>query len=366
MSARAAWTGCVLAIVSCCFMARNAHGATQSFAPYFVPGTEIRDAVAIRYTMRVHQNQSTLFDGNKIIFTASALYNPRSTVVPAPFLAFSANLYASRILYADNQLFPTVFDPVDLNTRCLKWPEGPRLPDLDHPGPTTGLWVPGYAAARNSDPLMFPRQQSGIDGALGINMIQMIAQMDVTAKDITLEFSKGESFFTAGGDPSWGWRRHSSWSPIPFWNPIPSDPIYAGSFTCRSDLPAGSYQIWRGEITIDEATYVFEYAYPFDFAQYLAPEFLQNIVTEFLSPAGFFQALFWDMAVRRESSTTWIPLTAWKVGQNELLDVRNVGSGGRVNTYDGHAVLEISNDGTDTYLQVNDIFQLPPPANDPE
>jgi hypothetical protein len=35
-------------------------------------------------------------------------------------------------------------------------------------------------------------------------------------------------------------------------------------------------------------------------------------------------------------------LTAWKVGQNELLDVRNVGSGGRVNTYDGHAVLEIS------------------------
>jgi hypothetical protein len=209
---------------------------------------------------------------------------------------------------------------------------------------------------------MFPRQQSGIDGALGINMIQMIAQMDVTAKDITLEFSKGEAFFTAGGDMSWGWRRYSSSSPIPFWDPSPSDPMYAGSFTCRADLPAGSYQIWQGKITIDGVTYIFESAYPFDSAQYLAPTFLQNIVTEFLSPPGFFQVLFWGMAVRREGSTTWIPLTTWKVGQNEFLDVRNVGSGGRVRTYNRHAVLEISNDGTDTYFQVNDIFQLPPPA----
>lgn len=305
--------------------------------PAFDPGGQISDAVKLRYHARVNKMTA---DTLKIIFQTRRLYNPNWS---GPTYLLESNLYTYWVQYGD--------------TGCVPWPPtnaGPSyfgqaalwlsIPDYNRKGMVGSR--PGDVASR----LMFPRVMSGIDNISGLTKIETMSQMNIAGQDITIEYARGSTFTTPLS--GWGWR---------------FNPNAPGS--CMPDLPADVvYRIWTSTVTIGGQTYSYEFAVPDQYATHLAPSEIFSIVTEFLykTPTeisqgkGDFQVYFWDFEVQRENSTTWIPLRKMKVFYRAD-PTDNIGWGAKIGLYAGRPVLEISNDTTDTYYKLNDVFEIPAP-----
>jgi hypothetical protein len=296
--------------------------------PFFESGKRITDAVGLRYTLRVQENKSP---SGKIIFTTRRFYNPARC---CDTYLLEANLFTRWIRYND--------------TGCVIWP-----PKGEYYYGQSGLWlgVPDYnkkgmVGVRPSDLTIFPRQMSGIDAISGLTKIESIAQIDITGKDITIEYFRGNTF--QNDLSNWGSR---------------FDPT--NSSICKADLPSGvTYQKWLAKITIDGRTYDFAFALPSEYARYFDPSEIVSMVTEFFDGSGLFKAYFWDFEIQREGATSWQALTSFQVNY-QADPLPNIGWGVKLGMYDGHQVLEISNDGTDTYFKFSDVFTLPPPTGNP-
>jgi hypothetical protein len=319
-------------------------GGTIGVGPYFQPGQEIANAVAIRYKFRVNQNSSPA--GVKIVFTYRRLYNPST---PTYTYLLEANLYNYWVQYTD--------------TSCQGWPpQGQRffgqsglwvsIPDYMTQADQTPNPRPSLVGVRPSNTQMFPRQNSGIDNIPGLTKIETISQMDITGKDISIHYYRGNLLDPATeGLSGWGYR-------------FQRDPQNPNTFICDPNLPSGyTYRKWHAVAVIDGTTYQWDFAVPDDSAKYLSPTTFgtsdpMSIITEFLASPGFFQVYFWDFELQREGSSIWEPLNTWKVFYRAD-PTPNVGWGAKIGTYNNRPVLEISNDGTDTYYQLNDVFQIP-------
>lgn len=300
---------------------------------YFPAGTEINNAVGFRYKFRLNQNNSAT---TKILFGTRRFYAPGA----ADTYLLEANLYNSWLQYAD--------------TGCTPWP--PQGQNMNGQG---GLWVSipdyvkkGYVGVRQLDPAtmqMFPRQNSGIDNIPGLTKIETISQSNVTAKDITIEYLRGAAFTS----PLDGWgSRYLTDS--------------QGQVSCSASLPSGvTYRTWQVTVTIDGAIYRWEFALPDDSARYLAPGEISSFGTEFFNHPGFFQVYIWEPEVMAEGGS-WQPVTRWKTGYCSDCSGSVINTyGAKLSTYNGWNVIEISNDGTDTYYKTGDIFVLQSPAPPP-
>lgn len=323
----------------------SAYAGTIGFGPYFDPGKQIYDAVGVRYKFRVHQNNSPQY--TKIIFTGRRFYAPGTTTS----YLHDANLYSRWVEYSD--------------TSCLGWP--PQ--GIAHNG-ESGIWVSvpdynrkgqvGVRQVDNATLKMFPRQNSGVDNIGGLTKIETISQMNITGKDGFIEFTRGGTFTSPLS--GWGYRFSKEKNSA------------TDTYDCIADLPAGvTYRTWNVHLDINGGTYRWEFAFPNSGAQYFSPTGdMNSIVTEFFDKPGFFQAYFWDFEVLRESSTTWEPLRKWKMTYRADPN-ENLTYGPKISIYNGIPVIEVSNDGTDTYFKLNDIFELlsvsppapPPPAPSP-
>lgn len=315
----------------------TAYGGTIGVGPAFDPGSQISDAVKLRYHARVNKMTA---DTLKIIFQTRRLYNPSCSDPNCQTYLLESNLYTYWVQYGD--------------TGCVSWPP-------TNAGPSyfgqTALWlsIPDYnqkgmVGSRPGDVasgLMFPRVMTGIDDISGLTKIETMSQMDIAGQDMTIEYARGSTFTTPLSD--WGSR----------FNPN-------GSGSCMLDLPAGVvYRIWTSTVTIGGQTYSYEFAVPDQYATHLAPYEIFSIVTEFLDKTsteisqgkGDFQVYFWDFEVQRENSTTWIPLRKMKVFYRAD-PTDNIGWGAKIGFYAGRPVLEISNDTTDTYYKLNDVFEI--------
>jgi hypothetical protein len=318
-------------------------GGTFGFKPHFQPGQEITNAVAIRYKFRVNQmlNRSAVASF-KIIFTGLSLYHPNNTTYSYPG-AVQANIITRWYQYTD--------------PACnLRGQPPPGQPIFGQPG----LWVsvadyptqanpprPSLIGVRPSNKQMFPRRSGEADSTPGLTLIETISQMDITGKDISIHIYRGNLLDPATeGLSDWGYR-------------FQRDPQNPNITTCEPDLLSGyTYRKWHAEAVIDGITYRWDFVFPDDSARYLAPWEIMGIVTEFLAAPGFLQVYFWDFEVQREGSSTWEPLNTWKVHYRADPEPP-YGLGAKIGTYNNRPVLEISNDGTDTYYKLNDVFQIP-------
>ncbi len=306
--------------------------------PYLTPSDSHHKAVGFRYSFRVNANAGNT-PSSKILFFARGFYNPNRTE-PYGMYQIESNLYSYRVNYTD--------------AGCLGWPPmGQRfldqsglwvsIPDYPASDPNFPVQLKGRIGVRPSDVLMFPRQNSGIDGIPYLSKIETISQTDVTGKDVSIELTRGSVF--TNDQANWGYR---------------FDPTRADNDpnACSPDLPSGfEYQVWHMRAMFDGQSYQWDFAMPVDQALYLDPNRMINIVTEFFEMSGFFQVYVWDFTVQDEGSSTWQTIKSFIVNyQNK--PKRNTGSGVRLGNYRGNRVLEFSNDRTDTYAQLNDVLTL--------
>jgi hypothetical protein len=322
------------------------HAGTIGVGPAFSPGEAITDGTALRYNLRVNKNTA---DTLKIIFQTRRLYNPECTGPNCQTYLLESNLYTYWVEYED--------------TGCAPWP--PTSAGPSHFG-QAALWlsIPDYnlggkVGSRPKDVAsgkMFPRIMTGIDNIQGLTKIETMTQKDISAQDISIEYKRGYTFET----PLSGWGARFD----------PSADLSGGEQPpCVNDLPADVvYRIWTTTVTIGDDTFYYDFAVPDAYATHLAPYEIFSIVTEFLDKSvdeistgtGDFQAYFWDFELQREGSDSWIPLRDMKVFYRADPD-ENIGWGARIGDYNGMPVLEVSNDTTDTYYKLNDVFEIPEP-----
>ena len=317
--------------------ATSAFAAAMGITPNFPAGSELPDVVGFRYRTRVNVNNSSTI---KIVFGWKRFYNPNGDT---DTYLLETNLYSNWLKYPDSA--------------CLGWP--PNSPTNEYFSGQSGLWVsvPDYpkkefVGVRQSDAAttaMFPRQNSGIDAISGLTKIETISQENITGKDIYVEYTRGGTFTTPLS--GWGYR-------------FTPDPVNPGSFICDPNLPAATYQIWIARATFDATTYQWEFALPASSSKYFAPWEIVTFACEFFNEPGLFQTYFWDLEVERESTSAWQPLLSWRVSY--LTEPNNDGWGPKLGTYNGQTVIEISNDGTNTYYPLNAVFNLPEPPPEPD
>ncbi len=266
--------------------------------------------VGIRYKFRVDSNESTAL---KIIFSSRRFYNPSTTTT----YLLEANLYSNWYQYGDGV--------------CGTWP----LQGVNHPG-EAGLWlsVPDYPllgkVGAKTFSSLFPRQRILIDGISGLEKIETISQKNMLGVDAFVEHRRG----AAVTDKS-GWK------------------------TCGS-LDGDAYQTWTATAGVGgSTTHRVDFALPTANALYLAPWDMLSIYTEFLAQPGLFRAYFWDVEFLREGSSTWEPIQQFKLTSYDGVP-GDFGYGFKLGTHNGRSVIEVSNDGTDTYFeQTGQIITVP-------
>ncbi len=75
-----------------------------------------------------------------------------------------------------------------------------------------------------------------------------------------------------------------------------------------------------------------------------------------ISP-GLFRMYFWDVMIQREGESTWDPLREWLLTWTDATEEGNTW-GMKRSTFNGHDAIEVSNDGTPTYLKKNETLVL--------
>ncbi len=194
---------------------------------------------------------------------------------------------------------------------------------------------------------MFQSQLLTIDCG-DLPRIRANVQTDISGKDLVIDYVKGTTFTQTSG-----------------W---PACQIQAGDQSCpymctATTLPPGTYQTWTATVTFDGVAYPVTLAMPADTADpglipaFIDPSRLFNFRTEFFETPDFVQFLLWDMKVQTQGSNTWVPVTQFT--QNEPFGTTYNSSGARLTVYNNRPVLEISNDGSDTYHFLNDQFSIP-------
>lgn len=286
----------------------GAGNGNTGIAPHFTQ--DVGNVVGLRYHFRVHTNDSP---GLKIIFNAHRFWNPYGR---ASYL-LESNLYSARRIYADRQ--------------CTTFPEVGSYEQ------TSALWmgVPDYVGQgkiglKTLDPAMFPRQTILIDNIQNLPKLEAISQANLDGTEGTIEYFRGGLVTDRSG-----WK------------------------TCGDGALDGSiYQIWTSVVTLSGQSYRLDFALPYDSASYLDPREIVSIYTEFLAYAGLFRAYYWGFEIQYEHGA-WEPLTQWKLLSFDGPST-NYGYGFKIAEYAGRAVIEVSNDGTDTYFkQVGTVFTLP-------
>ena len=233
-----------------------------------------------------------------------------------------------------------------------------RLPGINVQFTQSDYYVPNTGGAgriglMSSNPTVFPVSSYPIDCGPA-PQVAARSQVDISGKDLTMDFVKGGTFT----QPLSGWDACTTTAC--------TQSCGSCAFTCTADhdLPAGTYQIWNGSMSFDGVAYPVSYALPGGspvdprlWGVYVDPSRLFNFRTEFFESGTFVQFLIWDMQVQTEGSSTWVPVTQFQQGEPSGSTYSSAGA--RINVYENRPVLEISNDGSNTYHNLNDVFSIP-------
>jgi hypothetical protein len=275
---------------------------------YFEPGSQVTDAVGVRYKFNVAINNQSLLH-LKIHFAAMRFYKPGA----AQTYLLESNLYARGLSYTDQV--------------CTTWP---LLGTLVGSEASLRLAVPDYndegmTGAKTFASAMFPRQSYKIDGG-PIDKTDMISQVNLNGITAEVEITRGDLV-----TDKTGWK-------------------------CSGDLDASTtYQQWDATVRMGGMEYKLAFALPATSAAYFAPWEVLNYFTEFFAEPGAFQVFVWDHEIMREATATWQPVEQWIVDRH-CGDLNQYGV--RVATFAGKPAIEISNLGADDYFPAGSVFSL--------
>ncbi|UCC82862.1 MAG: hypothetical protein JSW46_18155 [Gemmatimonadota bacterium] len=274
---------------------------------YFVPGLGPQDITGLRYKFHVADNNQAGL-GLKILFGFIPLYTPGAERT----YSLESNLYTLGLIY-DHPI-------------CTTWPLlGTRVGSEA----SLRLAIPDYAGLGKTGmktfaPSVFPLQNYLIDG-LPIPKTDAISQLN-------LNQTTTEVMITRGGlvSDKMGWK-------------------------CAGPLDADTYRQWDASATVGSTPYNVSFASPASNARFISSGAPIIFRTEFYLYPGLFKVYLWDFQLMRESTESWEPLTQWIV-DDQCGDASAYGV--RLANFEGQSVMEISNDGPGSFLQVGTIFAL--------
>jgi hypothetical protein len=110
--------------------------------------------------------------------------------------------------------------------------------------------------------------------------------------------------------------------------------------------------------TWDGKSYLVDFVLPEAGARYFRPDAPTQIATEafYINP-GRMRAYFWDLELQREDRTDWEPLTSWRLVNTDAKPDENTWGMKRA-TVQSRPAIEVSNDGTTTYLRKGESLEL--------
>jgi hypothetical protein len=322
-------TSCTVRAYSSCTVAGNLCTAPIGIASKDLrtPTDQFTDIVRARNKFRIN---TPFLNDAKIVFQSRALWNPAAPITG--YRQYSLDTHYDRLigygLWMDNaDYFPET-----------------QIPQFGDSYGRVGM--------HSSTPSVFPVTTGAIDGCALVHT-SAYSQLDITGKDVTVEFVKGGTFTTP----------LSGWASCQIQPNTPNLPC--GQYSCTAaNLPAGTYQIWNATLSFDGTSYLFELAVPATnphgaerTGPFLDPRGLFGFLSEFLEFGHHFQFYVWDMEVQRQGSSDWIAIKNFK--QTYTIPSTHRSSGGRLAVYNGKPVLEFSNDGTETYYGLDNEFTIP-------
>jgi hypothetical protein len=111
-------------------------------------------------------------------------------------------------------------------------------------------------------------------------------------------------------------------------------------------------------VSWDARSYAVDVVLPDSGARYYRPGNPLRISTEaFYVHPGLLRAFYWDLKIQREHSSTWQSLRQWKLIATDAQPDGNTWGMKRA-TFQGRPAIEVSNDGTCTYLKKGEILEL--------
>jgi hypothetical protein len=182
--------------------------------------------------------------------------------------------------------------------------------------------------ARSRDQRMFPTMDQEIDAIKDLWKREQVSQANLTGKNLAVEVARG----AIATDLS-NWCVHGA-------------------------LPADKYRIWTMTASWDAKSYAVDVVMPDSGARYYRPGNPVRIATEafFINP-GLLRAYYWDFEIQRENQSSWQPLRKWKLVNTDANPDGNAW-GMKLATFQGRPAIEVSNDGTCTYMKKGDIIEL--------
>jgi hypothetical protein len=293
--------------------------AQVGIANYFPSGSEVADAIGVRYRVRYQTNAGSVNDFPKIklILGTHRLYRPGS----ATTYIIETNSYTSRWTYSD----PTCFAACTAGGCGIAGTETydqaslrPAIPDY------VGL---GRVGAKTFSASMFPRQTYQIDFT-GPVKTDLMAQANLNQKEAQVILVRGPVI-----TDKTGWK-------------------------CSGSLDSATYREWDAAVIIDGVTHLMAFAVPDADARYLIPGEIASFTSEFFANPGAFAVYVWDIGILPESDQRWRNVRQWQVFRVDTPAPTTYGA--RVAASAGHSVIEISNTaGSGAYLPLGTVFDVP-------
>ncbi len=288
-----------------------AHGADRTWGSASLEPSALdalpQDVVGVRYRFRVDTNQ---LDPGKIVFLFHQFWNPSN-----PSSAFfgnqiETNFYSWRSVYTHSNTCSSYGQVQSQDPR-------PGEAGLFFSAPTYRSYQrPG---AKTTDPGMFPKLTQEIDGLAGMWKHEHIFQRNMNGAQGTVELRRGDLITDKNG-----------WS-------------------CLGALDAEPYRMWTATLNLDGVgTYSVQFALKESLARYWRAT---TIATEFFAiNPQLFRVLIGDFAVLGESTGAWTPVTGWTLTTTDAQPGANT-FGFRRGLLEGKPAIEVSNDGTASYLE---------------
>jgi len=178
---------------------------------------------------------------------------------------------------------------------------------------------------KTDSPEMFPRHRIGVDYEPQNVNLQTDYQRSADAQTISLEIVRG----TLVTDKS-GWR--------------------GDGFLATND-----YRSWDALVAEGTNQYRFSFAEPTGYAEFFDPRKMLNFETEYFVGPGFLKAYLWGFAYLQQSDPNWKPLNKWRI-TNHPGTTNEFGI--RLDWFEGHPVVEFSDDNHTMFLPQGATFDL--------
>ncbi len=279
------------------------------------PGEDFDHFVATRFRAKVGP-RSTGRDG-KVLFVSMGVHGPAG---PRSY-SIQTNLHSYHFEQTDGMCERAMLPAYPVKPWTTM-----TFADVDYPRTReTGLRI---------NEAGFPRVAGLVDGIDDLWIMGAAgSDLDLTNQEISVWVFRGDTFTDDLDD--WG-------------------------FGCRADgrlQPGTRYIRWYVVVTTPKGTFGATYAFPEMYAEYVLPV---HVLTEFFNQPGFYQVFFWDAEAQREGSDAWERLPHWELNFPPQGPGSPADRGVRYAIVDGHPAVEVSNDGTPTYLgHVGDAIDLP-------